>query len=262
MTIACQGASEASRPNQQGGGEEAGAEGFGRGQFWCGPHCGPFRQTGGHSGGAAQEVGCFDGQEHRHGRPAASAERWQAQDQCSVGDGGGRSSAGGGACRGGSPRGGASRTRRLAADVHCRQTRQAEETSRLGCDARWPRWRRGRRRRELKLRRQEQSRGLQAPESLLEGQSEILHSDHRGPDGGGFPSDPRRTWVSGARSQHRAWLEHRSKIMYYPTTIRFAWMLGGIHESMRRGAWEEARARTCLALAAADQAAWTVDHGC
>ena len=57
----------------------------------------------------------------------------------------------------------------------------------------------------------------------------------------------------------RAWLEHRSKIMYYPTTIRFVWMLGGIHDSMRRGAWEEARARTCLALAAADPAA--VDSG-
>lgn len=63
----------------------------------------------------------------------------------------------------------------------------------------------------------------------------------------------------GREVSTRAWLEHRSKIMYYPTTIRFVWMLGGIHDSMRRGAWEEARARTCLALAAAHQAA--VDSG-
>ena len=53
----------------------------------------------------------------------------------------------------------------------------------------------------------------------------------------------------------RAWIEHRSRVLNYPNTIRFVWMLGGIHDCLKAGAYQEARTRTALAIAATDQAA-------
>ena len=57
----------------------------------------------------------------------------------------------------------------------------------------------------------------------------------------------------------RAWLEHRSKLLHYPSTIRAAWIIGGIHDSLRLGNIAEARARCTLAIAAIDQS--SLDSG-
>ena len=62
----------------------------------------------------------------------------------------------------------------------------------------------------------------------------------------------------GTASQNtsaRAWLEHRSKLGHFPTTIRFSWILAGILDNLRSGSVKEARARAALALVATDQAA-------
>ena len=61
----------------------------------------------------------------------------------------------------------------------------------------------------------------------------------------------------------RAWVEHRSRLGPYPSTIRAAWLIGGIHDALKNQDVEQARARCCLALAAIDQAAmdagsWTL----
>eukprot|EP00438_Fugacium_kawagutii_P002455 Skav235883 [mRNA] locus=scaffold5594:7902:12776:+ [translate_table: standard] len=53
----------------------------------------------------------------------------------------------------------------------------------------------------------------------------------------------------------RGWLEHRSRIQMYPSTIRTSWMIAGILDALRAAKPEEARARCCLALAAMDQQA-------
>ena len=47
----------------------------------------------------------------------------------------------------------------------------------------------------------------------------------------------------------RGWLEHRSKLGHYPSTIRFSWIIAGALDNLRQGA------RLALALAAVDQAA-------
>ena len=57
----------------------------------------------------------------------------------------------------------------------------------------------------------------------------------------------------------RAWLEHRSRLMHYPSTIRFGWAVAGIHDALKEGRTEEARARCCLTLAAIDQS--SIDSG-
>ncbi len=57
----------------------------------------------------------------------------------------------------------------------------------------------------------------------------------------------------------RAWLEHRSRLMHYPSTIRFGWAIAGIHDALKEGRTEEARARCCLTLAAIDQS--SIDNG-
>lgn len=57
----------------------------------------------------------------------------------------------------------------------------------------------------------------------------------------------------------RAWLEHRSRVGHYPTTIRFCWILAGVLDAMKRGRHSEAQARAALGLLAADQAA--LDNG-
>ncbi len=57
----------------------------------------------------------------------------------------------------------------------------------------------------------------------------------------------------------RGWLEHRSKLGHYPSTIRFSWILAGALDNLRQGEVSQARARLALALAAVDQAA--IDGG-
>ena len=58
----------------------------------------------------------------------------------------------------------------------------------------------------------------------------------------------------------RAWVEHRSRIGYYPSTIRAAWLLAGVHDALKAGDPDQARARCCLALAAIDQSAMDAGH--
>ena len=53
----------------------------------------------------------------------------------------------------------------------------------------------------------------------------------------------------------RSWLEHRSRLLNFPTSIRAAWLIAGIHDCLRRNQVGEARARAALALLAYDQAA-------
>lgn len=54
----------------------------------------------------------------------------------------------------------------------------------------------------------------------------------------------------------RAWLEHRSKLQYFPSSIRQAWVLSGIYDCLASGrvAEAKARARSLLGIAALDQA--------
>ena len=46
----------------------------------------------------------------------------------------------------------------------------------------------------------------------------------------------------------RAWLEHRSKLLHYPSTIRTGWIISGVHDCLKEGRVAEARARCALAL--------------
>ena len=64
---------------------------------------------------------------------------------------------------------------------------------------------------------------------------------------------------SGKAVSSRAWIEHRSKLLHYPSTIRTAWIVGGVHDCLKEGRSEEARARCALALAAIDQS--SLDSG-
>ena len=57
----------------------------------------------------------------------------------------------------------------------------------------------------------------------------------------------------------RGWLEHRSRVQNYPSTVRMAWMIAGILDALRCDKIAEAKARSYLALAALDQQA--VDKG-
>ncbi|CAE7806062.1 fpr1A [Symbiodinium sp. CCMP2592] len=59
--------------------------------------------------------------------------------------------------------------------------------------------------------------------------------------------------LSSAQSSARAWIEFRSRVGFFPTTIRVLWCLGGILDCLRDDRVAEARARTCLAIAAVDQ---------
>ena len=56
----------------------------------------------------------------------------------------------------------------------------------------------------------------------------------------------------GATSS-RAWVEHRSKVMNYPSSVRAIWALAAIHDCLKVGAIQEARARAAVSLAAWDQ---------
>ena len=57
----------------------------------------------------------------------------------------------------------------------------------------------------------------------------------------------------------RGWLEHRSKLLHYPATIRFGWTIAGILDSLRNDKVSEAKARAYLALIAIDQS--SIDSG-
>lgn len=68
----------------------------------------------------------------------------------------------------------------------------------------------------------------------------------------------RPAWISQATGasqtpiSSRAWVEHRSRIGHFPSTIRAAWLISGIHDSLRQQDVDQARARCCLAFAAID----------
>ena len=51
----------------------------------------------------------------------------------------------------------------------------------------------------------------------------------------------------------RGWVEYRSKIQPYPSSIRASWAIAGIWDCLRSGKHDEARARAGLALAQIDQ---------
>ena len=51
----------------------------------------------------------------------------------------------------------------------------------------------------------------------------------------------------------RVWMEYRSRLLHYPTTLRYVWAIAGIHDCLRQGRSDEARARCALMMAAADQ---------
>ena len=57
----------------------------------------------------------------------------------------------------------------------------------------------------------------------------------------------------------RGWLETRSKVQAYPTTVRFLWALGGVADCLREGRQDEAYTRCLLALMAGDQL--SIDRG-
>eukprot|EP00438_Fugacium_kawagutii_P015962 Skav227099 [mRNA] locus=scaffold199:49523:51667:+ [translate_table: standard] len=69
--------------------------------------------------------------------------------------------------------------------------------------------------------------------------------------------------TSTTSATSRGWVEHRSRLGHYPATIRFAWVVAGIHDSLRSNDIAQARARCALALAAIDQSSldggsWTL----
>eukprot|EP00435_Cladocopium_sp_Y103_P054406 s44_g17.t1 len=51
----------------------------------------------------------------------------------------------------------------------------------------------------------------------------------------------------------RGWVEYRSRISAYPSSIRAAWAIAGIWDCLRQNKYEEARARAGLAVAQIDQ---------
>ena len=65
--------------------------------------------------------------------------------------------------------------------------------------------------------------------------------------------------ASAAPTTSRAWVEHRSRIGHFPSMIRAAWLLAGVHDCLKNQDYEQARARCCLGLAAIDQA--SMDSG-
>ena len=57
----------------------------------------------------------------------------------------------------------------------------------------------------------------------------------------------------------RGWLELRSRVQNYATPVRLLWGIAGIHDALRQGAHDEARARAALLLCQGDQL--SVDRG-
>ena len=65
--------------------------------------------------------------------------------------------------------------------------------------------------------------------------------------------------VTASQISARGWVEHRSKIQGYMTSIRYSWILAGIWDCLRLGKHEEARARAALGVACVDQQ--SIDRG-
>ena len=65
--------------------------------------------------------------------------------------------------------------------------------------------------------------------------------------------------LTGLPVSSRGWVEHRSRLDPYPSAIRPMWILAAIHDCLKDGRHDEARARAALGLCAYDQAA--VDAG-
>ncbi|CAE7762671.1 unnamed protein product, partial [Symbiodinium necroappetens] len=65
--------------------------------------------------------------------------------------------------------------------------------------------------------------------------------------------------LAASQASARAWVEFRSRVGNYPSTIRAMWAIAGILDSLRDGSPAEARARACLALASFDQQ--SIDNG-
>ena len=61
--------------------------------------------------------------------------------------------------------------------------------------------------------------------------------------------------LAGVPVSTRGWVEHRSRLGPYPASIRAMWILGAVHDCLKEGRVEEARARVALALCAYDQSA-------
>ena len=61
------------------------------------------------------------------------------------------------------------------------------------------------------------------------------------------------TDLAATHASSRAWLEHRSHLGGYPTTVRLAWQMAGVFDALRADRVGEARARAALALASVDQ---------
>ena len=85
------------------------------------------------------------------------------------------------------------------------------------------------------------------PEWIYQSIEERLEEDF-----GAMRSAPSSQTVAASA---RGWLEYRSKLGHYPSTIRFSWILAGALDNLRQGEVSQARARLALALAAVDQAA-------
>ena len=99
---------------------------------------------------------------------------------------------------------------------------------------------------------------------------ESTSKGHRSAAGSSLRADPQshgrgssfqalRQVFGGQVVTARAWFEHRSKVGYYPTTIRIGWALSKIVDLLKDGSHSEALTRSLLLLSALDQAA--IDSG-
>ena len=61
--------------------------------------------------------------------------------------------------------------------------------------------------------------------------------------------------VHASQISARGWLEHRSRVQGFQSSVRFAWTIAGIWDALRLGRIEEARSRAALGVAMADQQA-------
>ncbi len=90
------------------------------------------------------------------------------------------------------------------------------------------------------------------PKLLYQALEANMQSDYLSrPVGPGEPMNPGLT--------ARGWLASKSRVQNYPVHVRWAWQTAGILDCLMTSRFDEARARTGLLLAAADQAA--IDGG-
>ena len=61
--------------------------------------------------------------------------------------------------------------------------------------------------------------------------------------------------LQGVPTTSRSWLEHRSKLSHFQSSVRASWIIAGIHDCLKSNKVGEARARASLAMMAYDQAA-------